>query len=327
MTDQYAPRRAPLVLLVNHQEWTARSVESVLRPAGYAVVKAYTGRQAIELALRLRPDLVIVDYKLSDTLGLDACRAIRQLPTVDGATPFIIATAAHLSRRERRECFRAGIWEILSSPFDPIELVGKLEAFLTARRQAEEAWEYTHRDAATGLYNWKGLLARAEELIADAQRNTRWTACVALGPKKGQTIVASSGSVADSSDGVLELLRSDTESPKLLDRITAAFARETRDADATAILGADDLLVLAPGTDEAGAEILAKRLVVALNDPVVLRERPPSELEFSAGYYSALDETGGSLMAQDLLGRTMEALRTAQHADAGSMAVLPFHPA
>ena len=99
MTDEKATRRAPLVLLVNNQEWTARSVESVLRPAGYAVVKAYTGRQATELAARLQPDLVIVDYRLSDVMGLDACRAIRELPTVDKATPCIIATAANLSRR------------------------------------------------------------------------------------------------------------------------------------------------------------------------------------------------------------------------------------
>ena len=79
MTDQHAASRAPIILLVNRQEWTARSVESVLQPAGFAVVKAYTGRQAIEVASRLRPDLVIVDFKLSDILGLEVCRAIREL--------------------------------------------------------------------------------------------------------------------------------------------------------------------------------------------------------------------------------------------------------
>ena len=181
MTDQHAASRAPIILLVNRQEWTARSVESVLQPAGFAVVKAYTGRQAIELAARLRPDLVIVDYKLTDVLGLDACRAIRELPTVDDTTPFVIATTASLNRKERHECFRAGIWDIFSSPFDPVELVGKLKTFLSARRQVEEAWDSTHKDPATGLYNWNGLLARAVELVADAQRSRRWTACVALG--------------------------------------------------------------------------------------------------------------------------------------------------
>ena len=151
MTDQHAASRARIVLLVNRQEWTARSMESVLQPAGFAVVKAYTGRQAIELAGRLRPDLVILDYKLTDILGLDACRAIRELPTVDDTTPFVIATTASLSRKERHECFREGIWDILSSPFDPVELVCKLKTFLSARRQVEEAWESTHKDPTTGL--------------------------------------------------------------------------------------------------------------------------------------------------------------------------------
>ena len=161
MTDRHAASRAQIVLLVNRQEWTARSVESVLQPAGFAVIKAYTGRQAIDLAVRLRPDLVIVDYKLSDISGLEVCRAIRAMPTVDDTIPFVIATAASLSRKERHECFRARIWEIFSSPFDAVELVGKLETFLSARRQVEEALESTHKDPATGLYNWNGLLARA----------------------------------------------------------------------------------------------------------------------------------------------------------------------
>lgn len=325
MTDHHVGRRTPIILLVNSQEWTARSLESVLRPAGYAVVKAYTGQQANELALRLRPDLVLVDFRLSDEMGLDACRAIRELPSVDHATPFIIATASHLSRQERHECFRAGIWDIFSSPFDPVELIGKLETFLSARRQAEDAWEFTHKDPDTGLYNWSGLLSRAVELIADAQRNERWTAGVAVGPKKGQTVVSTRELPGDGSEeDLLQLYRSDPRFPKLLDRITAALVDTTRDADSIGILGTNDFFILAPGTDEKGAAVLASRLVEALNDsarPTGVR-RPG--LEFSAGYYAALDGTGGSLMAEDLLARTTEALRSAQSDTNGVTSVLPL---
>lgn len=326
MTDRLASKRTPLVLLANHQEWTARSVESVLRPAGYAVVKAYTGRQATELTGRFRPDLVIVDYRLSDGMGLDVCNAIRDMPTVDRATPFIVATGDQLSRKERHECFKAGIWDIFTTPFDPVELVGKLDTFLGARRQAEEAWEFTHKDPATGLYNWNGLLTRAVELIADARRNARWTACIALGPKRGEPVGVPEGLVADSSDAVLSLFRGDIEPATILDRLTHALREGTRDADSRGILGSNDFLVLAPGTDEEGAAILAGRLVEALNDQALFGKRQP-EGEWSAGYYAAQDETGGSLVAEDLLGRTMEALRTAQHATNGTGAVLPFHPA
>ena len=302
-------------------------MQSVLQPAGFAVVKAYTGRQAIELAVRLRPDLVIMDYKLTDIMGLDACRAMRGLPTVDDTTPFVIATTARLNRKERHECFRAGIWDIFSSPFDPVELVGKLEAFLSARRQVEHALESTHKDPATGLYNWNGLFARAVELVADAQRSRRWTACVALGPREGQTVVSSEGLVEGSSDEVLRISLSDPGSPRLLDRIATALFEATRDSDSTGILDTNDFLVLAPGTDEEGAATLATRLVEALNDQAILKECRGSELQFSAGYYAALDGTGGSLTANDLIGRSMEALRAAQVADPESGTILPFHPA
>ncbi len=264
-------------------------MESVLQLAGFTVVKAYTGRQAIELAVRLRPDLVIVDCKLTDIMGLDACRAMRELPTVDDTTPFVITTTDSLNRKERHECFRAGIWDIFSSPFDPVELVGKLEAFLSARRQVEHALESTHKDPATGLYNWNGLFARAVELVADAQRNRRWTACVALGPREGQTVVSSEGLVEGSSDKVLRISLSDPGSPRLLDRIATALFEATRDSDSTGILDTNDFLVLAPGTDEEGAATLATRLVEALNDQAILKERRRSELRFSAGYYAALE--------------------------------------
>ena len=327
MTDQHAASRAPITLLVYHQEWTARSVESVLQPAGFAVVKAYTGRHAIELADGLRPDLVVVDYKLTDIAGLDVCRAIRELSTVDATTPFVIATAASLSKKERHECFRAGIWDIASSPFDPVELVGKLKTFLSARRQVEEARESTQKDPVTGLYNWNGLFARAVELVADARRSRRWTACVALGPREGQSVVSSQGSVERSSDEVLRISLSDPESPLLFNRIAAALVEVTRDSDSMGILGTNDFLVLAPGTDEEGAATLATRLVQALNDQVVLEGRRRSELQFSAGYYATLDGTEDSFRAKDLIGRSREALRAAKVGDPGSGTILPFHRA
>jgi PleD family two-component response regulator len=320
VSDGAGAGHASLVLLVNHQEWTARSVESVLESAGYAVVKAYTGRQATELAARLRPDLVIVDYRLPDTQGLDTCRSIRELPTVDAATPFVIVTADNLSRRERHECFKAGIWEVFSTLFDPVEFLGKLGTFLSARRQVEAAWESTHSDPATGFYNWKGLLVRAVEMISDAQRSGRWTGCVALGLREGQDLA----SAEESAGGSSRLRGRDPGRSELFNRITATIAEATRDSDPTALLGTNEFIVLAPGTDKEGTALLARRLVETLNDRAIPKEGPRTELEFSAGYYATVDEKGGSLMAQELLGRTVEALRVAQKADVGSSAILPF---
>jgi len=199
-----------------------------------------------------------------------------------------------------------------------VELVCKVEVFLTARRRVEEAWGSTHKDPAAGLYNWNGLLARAVELVADAQRSRRWTAGVALGPRGGQSIVSSEELVRGPSDEALGPSLGDPAVPRRLERITATFAHATRDSDSAGILGTNEFVVLAPGTDEEGAAILARRLVEALNRQTILKERRRSALQFSAGYFAALDGTGGSLRARDLITRSMEALRAAQAGDPGS---------
>src|SRR5690606_3902115 len=61
-----APDFTPLVLLIDDQEWTSRSIESILRPKGHVVLKAYTGQQALELVTKVNPDVVIVDVHLPD---------------------------------------------------------------------------------------------------------------------------------------------------------------------------------------------------------------------------------------------------------------------
>src|SRR5215218_5777770 len=74
------PRRPPLVLVANDQEWSARSLESILGPNGYAVLRAYTGRQALDLAKTTQPDIVILDSKMSDMTGIELCALLREDP-------------------------------------------------------------------------------------------------------------------------------------------------------------------------------------------------------------------------------------------------------
>src|SRR5579864_9776616 len=69
MSENEKPSRPPLVLLANDQEWSARSLESILGPNGYAVLRAYTGKQVLDLARSAQPDLVIMDIRLPDMDG------------------------------------------------------------------------------------------------------------------------------------------------------------------------------------------------------------------------------------------------------------------
>src|SRR5215210_6236023 len=107
MQTSDAPSRPPLVLIANDQEWSARSLESILGPQGYAVVREHTGRQAIDLAWRTRPDAVLLDAGMPDISGIEVCRLLRHNTQFSPSTAIIITTSGPATRTERLEAYRA----------------------------------------------------------------------------------------------------------------------------------------------------------------------------------------------------------------------------
>ena len=163
-TDDSPP---PLVLLANDQEWSARSLETVLGAQGFASARAFTGRQALELARRLRPDVVIADAGMPDISGIEICQRLRDDVEFPRSTPIVVTTAGPASRAQRLEAYRAGAWEFLSQPIDAEALLLKLQLFVRARREIDRSREESLIDDGTGLYNVRGLARRAREIGAD----------------------------------------------------------------------------------------------------------------------------------------------------------------
>jgi CheY-like chemotaxis protein len=90
------------VLLVDDQEYLLRSVAKILRQEDFDVVLARDGQEAVSLALRLRPPLVLMDYEMPRMNGVEAARAIRA--AVPGSeTRIILATAALIDLSSVRE--------------------------------------------------------------------------------------------------------------------------------------------------------------------------------------------------------------------------------
>ena len=98
--------RPPLILLANEHEWAARSLETILGPHGFAVLRAYTGRQLLGLVRSAQPDLIMVDVRLPDMRGVDVCRALRDDPHFPEETPIIFTSSGTPEREERLEAFQ-----------------------------------------------------------------------------------------------------------------------------------------------------------------------------------------------------------------------------
>lgn len=295
--------RPPLALIVSAHEWPTRSMESVLGPRGFAVVRANSGSEALERAERVQPDLVILDAKLPDQAGAELCRLLRGTTTIGASTPILMMTAERRTRERRLNALRAGAWELLGLPMDPEELLLKLEVYIQAKFEIDQAREESLVDRGTGCYNVRGLLRRAHEMGATAFRNSRPLACVVFAPELSEASEASSSSAAALAS----------------DRLARVISGSSRSSDSVGRLGQAELVVLAPETDAPGASLMARRLADAVED-IGCTERGSaaeplsSNLRLHAGFFGVDNFRDASIGAAEMLVRATMALRRAQAA-------------
>jgi len=285
---------APLVLIANDQEWSARSLESILGPSGYSVVRAYTGEQALERARTAQPDLIILDAQMPDLHGFEVCRRLRSDPKFSATTPIIITTSGPSGRTQRLEAYRAGAWEFLGQPLDGEALLLKLATFLQCKLEVDSLRDESLLDPGTGLYNMRGLSRRAQEIGGDAFRRRDPLACVVFSPEP---------------EGEPQREPPDEEAQRIAEQIGQLFRRAGRASDAIGRLGHAEFAVIAPGTNGEGALRLIQRLGATIEaSPIPVRGGERS-LRVRAGYCAVPDFAESPVDVVELLLRATTALR------------------
>jgi len=293
MQQSDRPARPPLVLIANEQEWSARSLESILGPNGYAVLRAYTGRQALELGRGAQPDAVLLDIRMPDIEGLEVCQLLRDDPGFSVATPIIITASGPTARAQRLAAYRAGAWEFFGQPLDGEVLLIKLATFMRAKRVIDRVQDDILVDQPTGLYNLKGLARRAREIGAEASRRHDPLSCVAF---SAETDVPAGDDrlIEETMLGVVE-------------QLGEIIRRTGRASDAIGRLGQSEFAIIAPGTEANGAVKLVERLRASVeSSPTRVGKRA---MRIRAGYSTVPDFADSSVDAVEVLLRATTALR------------------
>lgn len=293
MQQSDRPARPPLVLIANEQEWSARSLESILGPNGYAVLRAYTGRQALELGRGAQPDAVLLDIRMPDIEGLEVCQLLRDDPGFNVATPIVITASGPTARAQRLAAYRAGAWEFFGQPLDGEVLLIKLATFMRAKRVIDRVQDDILVDQPTGLYNLKGLARRAREIGAEASRRHDPLSCVAF---SAETDVPAGDDrlIEETMLGVVE-------------QLGEIIRRTGRASDAIGRLGQSEFAIIAPGTEANGAVKLVERLRASVeSSPTRVGKRA---MRIRAGYSTVPDFADSSVDAVEVLLRATTALR------------------
>ena len=125
------------VLIVDDDPDIRRLVSYNLSQAGFDIVTAGTGRQALETVQKQPPDLIILDLMLPDVDGMEVCRTLRQRDN-SRRIPIIMLTARG-EEIDRVIGFELGADDYVMKPFSPRELVLRVKSIF--RRMKEERSE------------------------------------------------------------------------------------------------------------------------------------------------------------------------------------------
>jgi two-component system, OmpR family, KDP operon response regulator KdpE len=113
------------ILVVDDEAQIRRVLQATLLHAGYDVIEAKNGQEAIEMVIRERPDLILLDINLPDMSGLQACSNIRL--SFEG--PIIMITVRN-SEQDKIVAFDSGADDYVVKPFTIGELLARIRAAL-----------------------------------------------------------------------------------------------------------------------------------------------------------------------------------------------------
>jgi DNA-binding response OmpR family regulator len=117
-----------LVLIADDDRDIVRFVALNLRLEGFEVVVATDGQDALDMALDVRPSLILLDTMMPRMDGYEVCSRLRdQRP--DAQIPVIMLTARSMDA-DRSMAYTAGADDWVTKPFDPADLVSKVKDHL-----------------------------------------------------------------------------------------------------------------------------------------------------------------------------------------------------
>src|SRR6266850_7226363 len=120
------------ILVVDDEAPIVDLVRFTLEDGDVRVVEASDGAEALVLARRIKPDLVLLDVQMPRLNGREVCRQLRLEPAL-ARTPIVMLTAAG-QESDRARGREAGADEYLTKPFSPLALLALVEALVPETR-------------------------------------------------------------------------------------------------------------------------------------------------------------------------------------------------
>lgn len=169
--------RNDVVLVVDDSPDALGLVNETLEQAGFNVLVALEGKQALTIARRISPDLILLDALMPHMDGFETCRELKKIPEL-AATPVIFMTGL-TDKQSVVQGLEAGGVDYLTKPIHPHELLARMNVHLSNARLTSSAHsaldstgQYLFSVDLQGRMLW--ATPQTHALLARARANNEW---------------------------------------------------------------------------------------------------------------------------------------------------------
>lgn len=243
--NQHLPgsSESPVVLVVDDSQINIDLVRNYLTRMNLTSIGTHSGSEAIELAKKIQPSLILLDVMMPDMNGLEVCRILKDDPATSDIP--IIFLSARKQTDHKVQGMAIGAIDYITKPFDPSELEIRIRSALRTKSLQDKLATQANTDALTGLYNWRHF----HEILSREVKRSR------LGSDPLSLILADLDMFK-----VINDCYGHQMGDKVLCDLGTMISQVAKPTDYVARYGGDELAIILPLTTLNDAEKLAERL-------------------------------------------------------------------
>jgi diguanylate cyclase (GGDEF)-like protein len=236
------------VLIADDDPLSLLYLQDALQDWGYEVVTATDGQRACEILQQPdAPMLAVIDWMMPGMDGIDVCRQVRE--TIKDRYVYLIMLTTRSETEFVVEAMNAGADDFVGKPFDVEELQVRIRAGRRISELEQQLRQKATHDALTGIYNRGTLLEILDKELVRHERDARPVSIIFADLDHFKQVNDKHGHLAG--DAVLR---------EVCRRVGAVL----RPYDALGRYGGEELMIVLPACDGAGALEVAERVRAAV---------------------------------------------------------------
>ncbi|RKY89271.1 diguanylate cyclase response regulator [candidate division KSB1 bacterium] len=264
--------------------------KAYLTAAGYKVIEAKSGQEALQKVRDEKPDLILLDVMMPKMSGYEVCKILKNDPETQ-FIPIVMVTAL-TSVEDKIRGIEAGADDFISRPFNKTELMARVKSLLRIKflqdqlhqrmQELSEARERLQQlaitDGLTGLFNYRYFREQLEHEINRAERHNLDVSLVMMDIDFFKYYNDRNGHLAGD---------------EVLKHIANILCSNVRKIDIAARYGGEEFALILPETDKNSAVIVAEKIRKLIEDDPIPHEetQPNGKLTISMGVSNFPDDS------------------------------------